>query len=55
MDFEKQKPVTDEYRENWERLFKKPVPLGQWPNHFTAGGMRVYPNGCPILSETPNA
>ena len=22
MDFERQKPVSDEYRENWERVFQ---------------------------------
>lgn len=39
MDFERQKPVSDEYRENWERVFR-------------SGDMRNRPSLMPVI-ETP--
>ena len=52
MDFERQKPVTDEYREGWERIF------GQCSYSPYFGELRPlevydfsYLNGCPILTE----
>ena len=41
MEFERQKPITDEYRKGWERIW-----------NFPAMRETVYPNGCPILSES---
>lgn len=53
MDFEKQKPITDAYRQGWERIWGRPdcardelgtpVVLEETANS--------YPNGCPILKE----
>ena len=60
MEFEPQKPITDAYREGWQRVF------GYWPHqqqtesHLVtslgrSGNQAVYPNGCPILpSEGDN-
>jgi hypothetical protein len=51
MEFEQQKPITDEYRENWQRIFemcdRPPIVGNAGLSEFTA----TYPNGCPILSE----
>ena len=54
MDFERQKPVSDEYRENWERVYATYDHGRTWYNSnkdIQAGLGRTYPNGCPILSE----
>ena len=59
MDFEKQKPVTDEYRENWDRLYATFDHGIAWhpvsANTMLGIDRSQYPNGCPILSETLNA
>lgn len=45
MEFERQKRITENYRENWERIFKREADRA-------AEAARIcYPNGCPILSE----
>jgi hypothetical protein len=54
MEFEQQKPITDEYRRGWEhiymrngRLYENSAPPQPRFNPV------YYPNGCPILSEGP--
>ena len=47
MDSEKQKPITDEYRKNWERIYL------QQEARKTERIFGVIKNGCPILSEGP--
>jgi hypothetical protein len=37
MEFEKQKPTSDEYKKNWDMVFG--IPKND----------NVYPNGCPVL------
>jgi len=49
MEFEQQKPITDEYRKNWERIYlqqeaRKEKRIARADTYF---------NGCPILSEGP--
>lgn len=61
MDFEKQKPVSDEYREAWERVFADPSKASDSEIAATAqylvgnSGLKsmdgAYPNGCPVLPE----
>lgn len=59
MDFERQKPVTDEYRENFDVVFRATPPTkGQLATlgALASGAQRIviastYPNGCPILTE----
>ena len=64
MEFERQKPVTDEYREGWIRTFcnariaEALTELDRIQAEDRAKGtpfhpdyFRVYPNGCPILNE----
>jgi hypothetical protein len=65
MDFEQQKPITDEYRENYDKVFggrgytwAKHAPpirgsLVADPESFDTGMTVSYPNGCPILSDEP--
>lgn len=67
MDFEKQKPVSDEYRENWEHIFRPLLDEAEAtaPENVTAivigdehGNVyakRSYPNGCPMLNESEHA
>ncbi len=59
MEFEQQKPITDEYRRGWNRVFGS---VAQWSEQRTHNAPVVssnltspttYPNGCPILSEGP--
>lgn len=44
MEFEKQKPVTEQYRENWEHVFgqRDNPPLSSLVFDFTTGRFRVY-------------
>ncbi len=53
MEFERQKPVTDEYREGWERLFSlHGLVLPSWVSQDNPEFVPAnYPNGCPILEE----
>ena len=44
MDSENQNPVTDEFRRNWERVYREQEKRKE-ERHET------YPNGCPILTE----
>ena len=66
MDSEKQKPITDEYRKNWERIYLQqearkemmtPVylvsPEYESLRKATNTTEPSYRNGCPILSEGP--
>jgi hypothetical protein len=39
MDFEQQKPITDDYRRGWERIYQQQEERKQ------------YLNGCPILGD----
>ncbi len=58
MDFERQKPVSDEYRENWERAYGIAVYRnGKNLGTFTspADAFSAYENGCPILTEEKEA
>ena len=59
MEFEKQKPITDEYRRGWDRIFGWSLvsnPGGmthaEYAESLQNGGTMIYPNGCPILSES---
>ena len=49
MDFEQQKPVTDEYREGWERIYAQQEERKAKSRSIPD----TYPNGCPILSDGP--
>ena len=49
MDFEKQKPVTDEFRKGWKRIYSQQEARKE-KSVDSAG---TYKNGCPILSEGP--
>ncbi len=54
MDFEHQKPVTDEYRENWERVYfqEHEEEVKRTLREFNRNlDLLLYPNGCPILNE----
>lgn len=58
MEFEQQKPITDEYRKNWDRIFGygKSFVLcadGTYAVSMNAMHIESYSNGCPILSEGP--
>ena len=60
MDFEKQKPVTDEYREYWQRVFGASVfgVLNSADETLVFTHWKIepkYPNGCPILNESEHA
>lgn len=62
MDFEKQKPVTDGYREGFVRTFHVPQKTERYLSVLEIGEdgsstlvTTVYSNGCPILSENENA
>jgi hypothetical protein len=44
MDFERQKSVTDEFRRNWERIYRQ-------QEERKKEKQTTYPNGCPILTE----
>jgi hypothetical protein len=49
MEFEQQKPITDEYRRGWERIYTQ-----QEARKAQRGtSVDTYLNGCPILSEGP--
>jgi hypothetical protein len=63
MDFEQQKPITDEFRKGWERIYVqqevRKVPK-DWPRDSSGNflGIGTAPNdgtlyrgGCPILSD----
>ena len=65
MEFEKQKPISDEFREGWERIYAqqeaRKVPK-DWPRdsrgNFLGIGIapndgKLYRGGCPILDEGP--
>jgi hypothetical protein len=39
MEFEQQKPITDDYRRGWERIYQQQEVRKQ------------YANGCPILED----
>ena len=56
MDFEQQKPITDEYRAEWDRVFGYGRPIVHLSDGRFAVSMNAitYPNGCPILSEEKN-
>jgi hypothetical protein len=49
MDFEQQKPITDDFRKGWERIYApqeaRKAKRSSIPD--------TCPNGCPILSEGP--
>ena len=49
MDFEQQKPITDEFRKGWERIYVQ-QEVRKEKSVDSAG---TYKNGCPILSEDP--
>ena len=51
MDFERQKPVTDEYRENWTRIYGFPIFFGPDIRLRNISIPETYLNGCPILTE----
>ena len=66
MDFERQKPVSDAYRENFERVWGKsareyvtPTQIGNGKYRYDHeiiiptgdNGRADYKNGCPILPE----
>jgi endo-alpha-1,4-polygalactosaminidase (GH114 family) len=62
MDFERQKQVTDEYRDNWERVFAESAKqrfmeerINEAVHELTRlirEDMDVfYANGCPILED----
>lgn len=53
MEFERQKPVSDEYRENWDRIFITGSGTNIGAFRVDSGTIQSYPNGCPILSEGP--
>ena len=65
MDFERQKPVTDEYRENFDKvfLFNERAAIIQFCGNVSrvdaeisaAKELGFYSNGCPILNEDANA
>jgi hypothetical protein len=44
MEFEKQKPINDEFRKNWERIYRQQEERKSSDTH-------EYKNGCPILNE----
>ncbi len=49
MEFEQQKPITDEYRRGWERIYAQ-----QEARKAKRGtSVDTYLNGCPIPSEGP--
>ena len=60
MEFEKQKSISDEFREGWERIYAQQearkscasinAKIDRMGHDLGAG---LYPNGCPILSEGP--
>jgi hypothetical protein len=52
MDFERQKPVTDAYRENFDKIFPPNGGLAQMPR-FRNDWHVTYPNDCPILPSDP--
>lgn len=47
MEFEHQKPVTAQYRENWERIYAQQKERKEKRSNCPD----IYPNGCPILEE----
>lgn len=49
MDFEQQKPITDEYRRGWERIYAQQ----EVRKAKRIASVDTYSNGCPILSEGP--
>lgn len=64
MDFEQQKPITDAFRDGWERTFGVQANLGPiqckdckgWFDHDEYCGhicVPTYVSGCPILPEGP--
>jgi hypothetical protein len=66
MDFEQQKPITDEYRENYDKVFggrgytwaKHAPPIrgslvADLRKEKSVDSAGTYKNGCPILSDGP--
>ena len=61
MEFEQQKPITDEYRTNWERIYLQnhgtfSTPEAAHSMYCQVASMlhgEFYKSGCPILSEGP--
>lgn len=59
MEFEQQKPITDEYRRGWNRIFGPVAQRLEQRTHnapvvsSSLTGPSTYPNGCPILREGP--
>ena len=61
IDFERQKPVTDEYRAEWERTFgpKRCICFSTIGHHASFCPARdeskcsihTYKSGCPILND----
>ena len=52
MDFEKQKPITDEYRKGWERIWNPRTTQDIVHLYTNRCPMQIYRNGCPVLSES---
>ena len=46
MDAEHQKPVSEEFRRNWERIYRQQEDRKE-KSH-------TYQNGCPVLEEERN-
>ena len=60
MDFEQQKPITDEFRKGWERIYVQQEVRKFVLNVYNCANDKSYPagtleysNGCPILSDGP--
>lgn len=51
MDFEHQKATTETYREQWERVFQRPQPRGEFEWHLQQRPQPIYKSGCPILED----
>ena len=49
MEFEQQKPITDEYRKGWERIYAQQEAR----KAECSASVNTYSSGCPILSEGP--
>lgn len=51
MTFERQKPVSEQYRENWERTFTKQATI--YKERARAIEVpKYYDNGCPMIEES---
>lgn len=49
MDFEKQKPVSDTYRSNYDKIFRKPDVTAMERGRVVYLRENLYANGCPML------